>query len=47
MSDEPVEKITVVYVRPGKIPQIVEMEDSLPAMQQMVSAMQTLRTFSR
>lgn len=39
MSDEPAEKITVIYVRPGKIPQIVEMEDSLPAMQQMVGGM--------
>ena len=39
MSDEPAEKITVIYVRPGKIPQIVEMEESLPAMQQMVGGM--------
>jgi len=39
MSDEPAEKITVIYVRPGKIPQIMEMEESLPAMQQMVGGM--------
>ena len=39
MSDEPAEKITVIHVRPGKIPQIVEMEDSLKAMQQMVGGM--------
>ena len=39
MPDEPAEKITVIYVRPGKIPQIVEMEESLPAMQQMVGGM--------
>ena len=39
MSDEPAEKITVIYVRPGKIPRIMEMEESLPAMQQMVGGM--------
>ncbi len=39
MSDEPAEKITVISIRPGKIPQIVEMEDSLSAMQQMVGGM--------
>ena len=39
MPDEPAERITVIYVRPGKIPQIVEMEESLPAMQQMVGGM--------
>ena len=39
MSDEPAEKITIIHVRPGKIPQIVEMEDSLKAMQQMVGGM--------
>ena len=39
MSDEQTEKITVIHIRPAKTPQILEIEDTLPAMQRLVGGM--------
>jgi len=39
MSDEQTKMITVIHIRPGKIPQILTIEDTLAAMQKLVGGM--------
>lgn len=39
MSDETIEKITVIHIRPGKVPKVLEIRDELSEMQRLVGGM--------
>ena len=39
MSDENTEMITVIHIRPGKVPKVIEIRDELPEMQRLVGGM--------